>query len=336
MPINASQVRDELGAYCRTNNKEIRAMVYQKSVTAKEMKTVPSVKGKFPAFRSITGHVVQAFTSVWTPLGITKFLVNELKNYRQKVNYPFKPDDINASWLAFLYDESKKPADMPISAYLINVELMPKVVSDREYLLCQGKYDAANPQVFGKSMDGITQQLAQGLAVNSANPVYQIPFEAITLGNIVDQVEAFELAIPEVLKSLLPKIYMSVSNTERYRLDYFKKYGVYPSYTPDKGMTTTVGNRLIMGLPGLNGTDTIFATPPDNFVRTIDLNDEPVITDIQALDYDVKVFMEWWEGANFWTNQLVVAAVVGGTVTGLAPAGANEEYYGVPAVVSQP
>ena len=334
MAVNASQVATELGAYTRTNNKEIRGMVYQKSVTAKEMKTVPSVKGKFPAFRSITGHVVQAFTSVWSPLGITKFLVNELKNFRQKVNYPFKPDDINNSWLAFLYDEGKKPQDMPLAKYLIDVELMPAVVRDREYLLCRGTYDAANPQVFGKSMDGIATVIANGLASNSANPVYQVPMVAITVGNITDQVEAFELAIPEVLKDLLPKVYMSTSNRDKYRLDFFKKYGVYPSYTEAKGMMTIVGNREIVGLPGLNGTDLIFATPTDNFIRTIDMNDDPVITDIQALDYDVKIFMEWWEGANFWTNQLVVAGVIGGNTTGLAPAGANDEYYGTPAIVT--
>lgn len=327
MPISASQVREELGAYSRTNNKEIRTLALQKSVTAKEMKTITSVKGKFPAFRSITGHVVQAFTSVWSPLGITKFMVNELKNYRQKVNYAFKPDDINASWLSFLYDESKKPADMPISQYIINVELMPKVQADRELLLCTGEYDATKPQEFGKSMDGIATVIKAGLGANAKNPVYQVPIDAITVGNVVDQLDAFELAIPEVLKSLLPKVYLSSSNLDKYRLDYFKKYGVYPSYSPEQGMRTTVGNRQLVGLPGLNGTDVIFTTPPDNFVRTIDLNDEPVITDIQALDYDVKIFMEWWEGANFWTNQLVVAGVVGGTVTGLEPAGANAEYY---------
>ncbi len=333
MAINATQVKDELGAYHRTNNKEVRAMVYQKSVTATEMKTTPSVKGKFPAFRSITGHVVQAFTSVWTPLGITKFLVNELKNFRQKVNYAFKPDDINNSWLAHLYEENKKPQDMPISKYIMEVELMPAVVRDREHLLCQGVYDAAQPQVFGKSMNGIAKVISDGLGANSANPVYQVPLDALTVGNITEQIEGFELAIPEVLKSLLPKIYMSVSNLEKYRLDYFKKYGVYPSYTAEQGMRTVVGNRQLVGLPGLNGTDVIFATPPDNFIRTIDLNDEPVITDIQALDYDVKIFMEWWEGANFWTNQLVVAGVIGGDITGLEPVGANEEYYGKPAVV---
>ncbi|MBC6988559.1 hypothetical protein [Hymenobacter sp. BT491] len=336
MSINATQLKAELGAYARTNNKEIRSMAYGKSVTAKFMRTVPSVKGKFPALQAITGHVVQAFSAVWTPLGVTKFKVNELKNYRQKVNYPLRPDDIQAGWLAHLYEENKKPQDMPISKYIINDQLMPKVVEDREVLLCRGVYDATKPQEFGKSMDGVEEIIRQGLQANSANPVFQIPMEAITVANITDQVTEFELALPEVLKPLLKRIFMSTSNLERYRLDYFKKYGAYPSYTENKGYTTILGNRELIGLPGLAGSDLIFSTPDENFLRLIDLNDEPVITDVQAQDYDVKIFMEWWEGVQFWTNQMVVAGVIGGNVTGLAPAGANEEYYGQPALVAQP
>jgi hypothetical protein len=327
MAINATQLKEELGAYARTNNKEIRSMATQASVTAKYMRLVASVKGRFPALQALTGHVVQAFTDVWSPLGVTKFKVNELRNYRQKVNYPIKPNDIQNSWLAELYTENKKPQDMPISQFIINQQLMPKVVEDREFLLCRGEYDAAAPQTFGKSMDGIVPIIEAGLAPNSKNPVYQVPMETLTSSNITDQVTSFEQAIPEVLKALLKRVFMSSSNLEKYRIDYFKKYGVYPGYTDNKGYRTILGDRELIGLPGLNGSDLLFSTPDDNFLRLIDLNDEPVITDVQAADYDVKIFMEWWEGVAFWTNQMVVAGVVDGTVTGLAPAGANAEYY---------
>jgi hypothetical protein len=310
-------------------------MAYQKSVTAGYMRTVPSIKGKFPALQSITGHVVQGFTAAWTPLGITKFKVNPLVNYRQKVNYPIKPNDVEGTWIAHLYEEDKKPQDMAISRYIIANELMPKVVADREYLLCRGEYDANNVNVFGKSMNGIAKIIELGMVANSENPVYQVPIAEITVGNITEQIESFELAIPDVLKSLVDKIYVSTTNVEKYRLDFFKKYGSYPSFTKDEnGYRTVVGNRLLVGLPGLNGTDVMFATPDANFLRLIDINDEPVITDIQVQDYDVKIFMEWDEGAAFWTNQMVVAGKIGGTVTGLQPAGANEEYFGVPATVA--
>lgn len=336
MGINATQLKAELGAYARTNNKEVRTMAYQKSVTAGYMRTIAAIKGKFPALQAITGHVVQGFVAAWNPLGVTEFRVNELVNYRQKVNYPIRPDDIQASWLAHLYEENKKPQDMPISKYIIDTQLMTKVKADREHLLCRGVYDANNLGVFGKSMNGIVKVIENGLAANSENPVYQIPMVAVTVANITDQVTEFELALPETIKEYLKKIYMSSSNLEKYRLDYFKKYGSYPSYTENKGFVTILGNRELIGLPGLNGSDLIFSTPDENFLRLIDLNDEPVITDVQAQDYDVKIFMEWWEGVAFWTNQMVCAGVIGGTVTGLAPAGANEKYYNTPAVVAQP
>jgi len=327
MGINASQLRDELGAYSRTNNKEIRSMAYQKSVTAKYMRLVASVKGKFPALQAITGHVVQGFKAVWQPLGTTEFRVNPLVNYRQKVNYPIQPDTIQASWLADLYSENKKPQDMPISQYIINQQLMPAVVRDRELLICKGVYDANDLQTFGKSMNGIVKIITDALVPGNANPVFQVPMVAITSSNITDQVTSFEQAIPEPLKDLLTKVFMSKSNLEKYRLDYFKKYGVYPSYTDNKGYLTILGERELIGLPGLNGSDLIFSTPDENFLRLIDINDDPVITDIQAQDYDVKIFMEWWEGVQFWTNQMVVAGVIDGTVTGLGTPALNEQYY---------
>jgi hypothetical protein len=327
MAINATQLKEELGAYSRNNNKEIRSMAYQQSVTAKYMRLVASVKGRFPALQAITGHVVQGFTAVWTPLGLTEFRVNELVNYRQKVNYPIKPDDIHGSWLANLYSENKKPQDMPISQYIINDQLMKKVVADRELLICKGKYDAAKKQEFGKSMNGVAEIIRQALVPGNENPVFQVPMVAITSSNITDQVTAFEQAIPEPLKDLLTRVFMSKSNLEKYRLDYFKKYGAYPTYTENKGYTTILGERELIGLPGLNGSDLIFSTPDENFLRLIDINDEPVITDIQAQDYDVKIFMEWWEGVQFHTNQMVVAGVVDGTVKGLGDAALDQKYY---------
>ncbi|MDO7849224.1 hypothetical protein Q5H92_22865 [Hymenobacter sp. M29] len=334
MGINVTQLAAELGAYSRTNNKEIRQMATQKSFTAKFMKTVMSVKGKFPALQSITGRLVQGFTAVWSPLGVTKFKVNPLVNYQQKVNYEFVPADINASWVAHLYEENKKPADMPISKYLIEQEIMPAVVRDREYLLGQGVYDANDKGTFGKSMDGIATIITKGLAANSENPVYQIPLEPVTLANIVDQVNEFEQKLPIEVKSDINKIYMSETFTDQYALNFFKTYGVHPTYTPEGGLKTIVGKRQLIGLPSLNGTSVIFATPDANFLRLIDLNDEPILNDVQSLDYKVKVFMEWWEGPAFWTNQMVIAGVIDGNIEGLAPAGANLEYYGKAAVVT--
>jgi hypothetical protein len=334
MAISVSQLAAELGAYSRANNKEIRQFVYQKTVTAKYMKTITSIKGRFEALQSLTGRLVQGFTAVWSPLGVTEFRINPLVNFQQKVNYPFRPAVVNQSWISFLYNENLKPADMPISKYLIDKEIMPAVARDREYLMGKGVYDASKLGEFGKSMDGIATVITKGLAANSENPVYQIPIESFTLGNICDQVNDFELKLPTEIRDSVDKFYMGTQHVDMYALNFFKTYGVNPTYTPEGGLKTIVGKRQLIGLPSLNDTDVIFTTPDENFLRLIDINDEPIINDIQALDYDVKVFMEWWEAPAFWTNQMVVAGVVDGKVEGLAPAGTNEKYYGKAAVVT--
>lgn len=311
---SASQIATELGNYFRSNNRQIIAALYQKSETAKYMRTIPAQQGKFPALQSITSDVVQGFTAVWTPMGVTEFRVNELRAFQQKVNYPLIPAQILNSWIAFLYEEGKKPEDMSISRYIIDQELMPKVVSNRETLIGTGVYDATKLDQFGFSMDGIQTRIVAGIADGS---MFQIPIATPSLSNMVEQIEAFELGLPEVLKPLLKRIYMPQNLVEAYRLDYRNKHGLMPTFTADQTMKTYLGQRDLIGLPSLNGTTTIFATPDQNFLRLIDIVDEAVITDVQVLDYVVKIFMEWTEGMGFWTNQMVVVAVPAGTHKGL-------------------
>ncbi len=331
MSINVTQLAAELGAYSRTQNKEIRKHLYLKSKTTSFMKMIASVKGRFPALQSITTHVVQGFESIWNELGVTTFKVNELVNYQQKVNYGIVPADILASWAAFLYQEDKKPADMPISKYIMD-ELMLRVQADREILVNRGVLGAtaAERRVFGKSMNGLVAIINAGF-ISTTNPIYQVPMVAVTTANVVDQVNDFELALPEQVKESLKKIYLSQSNVEKYALNFFKTYGIYPTYTPEGGLKTIIGSRQLIGLPGLNGSDLIFTTPDDNFLHLHDINTDPVVTDVQTLDYKVKIFMEWWEGVAFWSNQLVIAGNIGGNTTGLAVD--NELYYDTPAII---
>ncbi|AMJ65036.1 hypothetical protein [Hymenobacter sp. PAMC 26628] len=329
---NASQIATELGNYFRTNNREVRQGIYQKSITAKFMRTVTAVQGKFPALQSITGRVVQGFKAIWSPLGVTEFKVNELRAYQQKVNFPITPANILNSWISYLYEENKKPQDMSISKYIVDMELMPAIVRDREDLIGKSVYDPAKLDQFGHSMDGIQEIIRKGVADGS---MFQIPIATPTLSNMVDQVEAFELGLPEAIKPFLTKVYMSTNNMEKYMLDYRNKHGLMPLFTKEQGMKTYIGQRDIVALPSLNGTNVIFATPDQNFLRLIDIIDEAVVTDVQVLDYVVKIFCEWWEGVGFWTNQLVVVAVPEGTHQGLGTgavpaddAALNAKYFG--------
>jgi hypothetical protein len=330
---SATDIRDELGAYFRTNNKEIRKHVYQKSVTAGYMKTVVAVQGKFPALNSITGRVVQGFTAAWTPMGLTEFTTNELQAYKQKINFPITPANILNSWISYLYNEDKTPAEMSISQYIVQQELLPAIARDREDLIGKSVYNKDKLNEFGHSMNGIQEMIRLGTADGS---MFQIPIEAPSLSNMCENIDNFELGLPDVIKPLLTRIYMPSNLVEAYRLDYRNKYGVMPSYTDGKGMKTFLGQRDLIPLPSLNGTQVIFATPDENFLRLIDINDANVLNDVQVQDYTVKIFGEFWEGVGFWSNQLVVVAVPGGLhkglgkgIDGAADNALTEKYFGV-------
>jgi hypothetical protein len=70
----------------------------------------------------------------------------------------------------------------------------------------------------------------------------------------------------------------------------------------------------------MEGSNIIFTTPNENFLLlTDDLDGNgPKVTDIQIQDYDVKIFMEWWMGLGFWTNQMVLVSVYSGSGSGLS------------------
>jgi len=329
---STTEIATELGAYFRTNNTEIRAQVYKKSVTAGYMRTIVAVQGRFPALNSITSRVVQGFTAAWTPMGITEFKANELKAYKQKINYPIEPAALLNSWVSFLYNEDKKPADMSIAQYLVNQELLPAIARDREDLIGKSVYDATKLDEFGHSMNGIQEMIRMG---TSDGTMFQIPIEVPTLSNMVQQIDDFELGLPEAIKPLLTRIYMPSNLVEAYRLDYRNKYGTMPTFTAEQGMKTYLGQRDLIPLPSLNGTQVIFATPNENFLRLIDILDSNVLTDVQVQDYTVKIFGEFWEGVGFWSNQLVVVAVPGGLHKGLgkgidatADKALTEKYFG--------
>lgn len=321
--INVSDIVSELGSYFRTNNQEIRSMVYNKPAVLNYTKKLTKVKGKFPAPHSVTGHLVQGFASTWNAVGDTQFKVNDLQAYHQKVNYGFKPSDVHNSWLAYLYAEKLKPVDMPISKYIMEKELMARVPQDINYLCGKGVYDSGDLATFGKSMNGLDKVLTDGLA--SGN-MYKIPVDTITDSNIVSVVETFEDRIPEQLKPMIDKIYMSKQNRDKYRRNYRDLYGAHNDFSKNQMTMTYSGEREIIGLDCLNGKNHIFATPDTNFLSLIDENEAPSVTDIQVADYTVKVFMEFWLGINFWTNEMVCAAVTNGSGSGLAID--NDTYFG--------
>lgn len=331
--IVIDDVVKEVNTYLNHNPDLISASINRaESTLDKHTKPLTKVKGKFPQGSTLLSNVVQGFDNVWNELGELQIKHKILKNYHQKVNFAFDPSDILSSYWAHLYQEDLSREDMPISKYVIEQELLPKVIDDLATLEVKGVYDPARLDEFGFSMNGIEQILLDMFAEvpGTGNTPFKIPLSTLTDTNIVDQVTLYERSLPSKLKKKIKKVYMSENNEERYWLQYEEQFG-QNQFQKDKGKTR-LGKREIVGIPGMD-TDDIFSTPDANFKRLIDVFDgKPRITDIQKQDYKIKFFMEFWKGYDFWINEMVLVANYTDAEYGLGSQALNQLYYGIDGV----
>jgi hypothetical protein len=324
--IDIEDVKKELGQYVSNNKEIVSAGVYSTEITLnKYCKTITAVKGGYPAFHKIMGHVVQGFKAEWQKLGEASFKHKILQNFRQKVNFEIVPDDVLHTWLAELYIEGKTPEEHPISKHIID-DLMGKVIDDIEDLSQSGEYDALNSSgTYGNSIDGIEQQRQNALA-DIKHPAFRIPLNAITPANILDEFKSFEKQLPKKMRKKVKYLFVSDSIALEYADQYELLYGKNVNYTEDGTIKTPRLKFEIVGLPNVPD-DFFVATVVDNLARLIDIFDKPGVTSIQIQDYVLKIFMDWHLGYDFIINELTYIGVFDGSDRGLQNADFNELYY---------
>lgn len=332
--ILIDDVVKELNTFLKHNPTLISASVNRANITL-DAHTSPltKVKGKYPQGHTLLTNVVQGFAAEWNELGKLQIEHKILKDYHQKVNLPIIPSEILSSYFAELYAEDKKPEDMPISKWIIDNELLPKVIDNLDYLSVNGEYDATKLDEFGYSMNGVKkliEDMVDGTPGTDHTP-FLIPLTTLTDDNVVDQFTAFERAFPSKFKKkgVIKKIFAGENTVERYILDYEEKFG-QNKFQGDT-LKTRLGKREIVAIPGLE-TDLIFATTENNFKRLIDVFDVPRITDIQKQDYKIKIFMEFWRGYDFLINEMVFVSNYTDTRLGLGTTALNQKYFGIDGV----
>lgn len=312
--INVDDLKSEFGTFISQNERPVLKALTQPTESEKYMTTKLAIT-EWRATQAIISSVVQQFVAKWTPLGAAEFTPLTIKNYRHKVNVPITPDEVNDSWLSFLYDEGLTPEQMPITKYIIQELVIPKIDDDRELkLIATGVYEefqsapATNDpgQATGKSMDGfITTIIKQYEDPNSK--VNFLKLGAITDANIVDKMNQFVDSIAPLYRTKNMNLFTSDTRYRQYKRSYQELYPL--SKNADKANDVIdYSSQVLTSLPSMAGVPHFFTTPKENFIRLRHKN-EPGKINLQTADYDVKVFAEWWEGVGFAMAEALFAYV---------------------------
>ena len=196
--IDINQIKNELVRYGKKNPFELQAAILSKDILLNRYaKTLSKVKGEYHIPYVLMDNVVQAFSDTWTPYGKVSFGKKLLKNFQQKMNFPINPYKVYNSWAEELYEEEKKPNEMPISQYIMGL-VKEKIISDLNVVSVIGKYDPAQvgstTPDYTKTMDGLNEVVTRAVA-DTENPVFLVPVDSSA--TIVDRVTKFEKGLPD-------------------------------------------------------------------------------------------------------------------------------------------
>lgn len=315
--IDVDDLKTEFDTFISQTDKPIIQKLTQKTESMMHMTTKVAIT-EWRASQAYISSVVQQFSHKWTPLGASAFTPITIKNRRHKINVPITPDEINDSWLSHLYDEGLTPEQMPITRYIINDLILPKVEEDREMkLIANGKFvdfgtypstgDAG--QATGSSMDGFMTQLIELYENKATNNVNFIALGAVTSASIVTKMEEFVDSIDELYQTKKMNIFSSMSRYKQYKRAYRDEFPT--TKNDDKATSDTIdfSQQMIMPLPSMAQYNHFFCTPKDNFVRLRHKNNGASKIWMQPDDYDVKVFAEWWEGVGFAFEEAIFAYI---------------------------
>lgn len=317
--IDVDQLRTEFGTYLsqNANNLQIHNQIFNGFTSASHFRTVAAVT-EYRALQAQINSVSQQFNAVWTPAGQAKFTPLTIKNYRHKINYAIVPADVLDSYLLHLYAEELSPDQMPITKYIIHQLVYPKLMDDIELrMIFKGKFvekaDPNAPSSPEDSMDGIETQLIAAKASGTSRMNFftkTIDWVGATDAEVVQFINDFADFVDDKLK--IKKIYAAKFVKKRYQRAYEALYGANNKVVGglNKAAEVDFVDMDIVELDGMSGSPIIFATTPGNMVKLRNRNTPPnVINDVQKINYEVRLFGEYWLGVGFEIAEFVFAYV---------------------------
>ena len=273
----------------------------------------------YKATASLMTEVSQAFTAAWTPKGSAKFTPIVIPYRRHKINVNIKPAEVIKSWLTYLYEQGKTPVEQPITRYIAESLILPKVQDDvTRVMLGKGKYVEPSASVkdgdegasAAASMDGIETILVSDKAATTQkfNHYAQAkdPF-TLTGQALLDYVGSFAKAVSKYFVNK-PLIYCSEEFLEHYQAQDFAVNGKYTGQTV--GNSIRFSGFSFQPMKCMYGSPILFCTPKSNLAMLVDYASAAnCINDFQKVNYDVHVFGEYSLSVGFKIAEAVYAAV---------------------------
>lgn len=322
--IDVSEINEEFGSYMAdpATRMKIFKDLLRPTESRKYMTKVLALT-EWRDAKAVIDSVVQQFIAKWTPLGKTTVTPLRILNRRHKINLPIVPNDITGGYMTYLYNEGLTPDQMPVIQYIIENLLRPRIADDIEYkMIATGVFDELVDssvtegdagQATGKNMDGFLTIIASEAENVSTKVNFWTPSVEWSEDNSVEYFEAYAKWV-KATNPTLAAIGLNVFCDPNMAELRAKKYREMFPNTKNADATNTqidFSKLTIVPLENMRGSGVIFSTPKENFIELHHINEAAGSTRLflQLMNYEVRIFGEFWLGVGFAVAEWLFAAV---------------------------
>jgi hypothetical protein len=288
---------------------------------------IPTVKTEERRVKSVIGQILRKKQKAFTGDDSAEFKPRLISLQELAYEYQAYPDEIQASYIGFLAQlDTNDRAAWPITRYIVDVLMIQKGREEFELNeVYKGTSEAIDPGVAnspGENFDGLEAQMNASVAAAGDDDIVPITAPAswdtdpeaflVELETFIEDVKLTSNEARLLVEGgLIRKIAMAPELRDRLAKGVFKTYNMNYNATRQNIINQPIevplpfGNLIAVGLPSMSGKERIFMTPEINKACFIKKPMSETGPEVQKVDREVKIFMDFWKGIGFWHKEYV-------------------------------
>lgn len=270
------------------------------SVTATHFALRPTTQTTYRMADAAMERVLQPFQKAFTPTGTITFKPWASDLFNLKIDKQEYPDEIVDSWLGFLEGEGIVREEWPFVRWMLEEHIIPQAMEDFELNEAfAGEYAAptpGTPGAAGTAMDGIAAQFTRMGARKNTIAMGAMPEADV---DVVGYIEDFFAQIDKEERKVIDKVFVNEDVHLQYRRGKRSKYNTNYTQESDLDRVIDFPNAMVVGLPSMGTSQTVWATRASNRVRPLKKSDtvKPVVKEFAARQ--ISIYSDWWTVLTF-------------------------------------
>lgn len=290
------------------NTQRLHRQLFYENTFDQHFMPMETEESVYQAASAALSRLAQPFQKAWTPTGDVTFTAAPIQTYGLKLDVELDPDDIEASWVAFLKSNNHDRKEWPLVRWLLEEHLIPKfnedIMLNEAYA---GEFAAVTPGTAGAAgtaMNGVKKIINDHIDAGDITPIALGAMVTDPADFVTDLEDNFIEAIPEKYRTQRMTLIMNINLFNRFRKGQLAKYNTnYEQANQTQFMLFP--NITVIGEPALGSSEKIWCTPMENQLVVWKYGSKMSDFHIESAKRQVHIYTDFRKGYGFLIPEIV-------------------------------